>query len=156
MSTFEFRPPEASDLNFILSSWAESFRKSPWSGALSDKLYFDSCRAHVEEVLSRPTCQVLCLVAPGEKPPHDILGYACWQPGVLHYVYVKHLFRKTGIAKSLLSRIGITGGIYTFKTRAAIEYTRGHGGWKHDPRYARYDLAEGGGRVAKVPGSGSP
>ena len=141
MSKIDFRPPGQSDTNFILSSWCESYRRSDWSGPMSDKLYFDAQRAHITELLSRPSTRVICCYATSEAPPDDLLGYIVYGPGVVYYTYVKFLFRKNGVARELLKRAGITLPCsYPFKTRAAIEYTKAHHGWKFDPRRARYDF----------------
>lgn len=139
-----FRPPLEQDTNFILSSWAESFRRSPWSGVLPDKAFYDAHRAHLRSILSRPSTSILCCVAEGEEPPNDMFGWGCWEGKTLHYIYVKHLYRKMGVGRAILSRTGLDPKsevvTYTFKTRAAVDYTRSHNAerWRFDPRDARY------------------
>lgn len=142
----DFRPPSPSDKNFILSSWTESFRRSPWSGTLPDKPFYDEMRAHLSELMLRPSTSILCCFAPGEQPPNDVLGWVCFEADklVLHYVYVKHAFRGEGVARALLKRSGLSGGTYTHKTKSAVDYVKAHSGWKYDPRHARYDLHPAG------------
>lgn len=157
MSSIAFRPPLPTDHNFILSSWLESFRRSPNAGVLPDKPFYDSHRAHLEELLSRPSARVLCCYSPSEAPPNDLFGFIAWQPGVLHYVYVKHAYRKMGVAKALVLQAGLEpekGLTYTYRTRVALDYAKAHHAqrWKFDPRYARYDLCEQErGRLGEVP-----
>lgn len=52
--------------------------------------------------------------------PNDedvILGYAVFQPKILHYVFVKEAFRENGIAKSLVAPVRQTLTSYTHRTR---------------------------------------
>lgn len=144
MPSIDFRPPTPTDENFILSSWLESYRRSPWSGVLPDTAFYDSHRTHLQSIVSRPATSILCCYAPSEAPPNDLFGWVCWEGGTLHYIYIKHLYRKMGVAKALLARTGLDPAkvvtTYTFKTRAAVDYTRKHNGqrWKFDPKAARY------------------
>lgn len=140
---FEFRQYKPEDKNFVITSWCESFRRSHYSGTMSDNLYFDSMRAHLEDLITRPGTQVLLCTAPQESPPNDILGFACYATGVLHFLYVKHLFRGNGVARALLKRTGLeAGGVYTHKTKASIDYAKAHNGWQFDPKVSRYGAAK--------------
>lgn len=139
-----FRPQVESDLNFILSSYAESFRRSPYSGVLPDKAYYDAARDHFSQIMKRENAQTLLCVAEGEAPPNDLFAWVVWEPGVLHYVYVKHLFRGMGVARDLLRRTGLDPTkatcTYTHRTKFSGDYLREHETqrWKYDPKAARY------------------
>jgi GNAT superfamily N-acetyltransferase len=98
---FDIRPGEPEDHAFIYATWLRSYRDSNAARSLVDdpRFYYEYHHAIIEAILSRGSVTVA--VAIGD--PKTILGYAVHEPRTLHYVYVKHGFRRMGIAKALLS-----------------------------------------------------
>lgn len=92
------------DVPFIFNSWLKSFRETGFmANGISNTVYYDGHHKIIQKILQRSEIWVAC----DERYPDQIFGYAVAERidgiFVLHYVYVKHNFRKTGIAKVLLS-----------------------------------------------------
>lgn len=89
----EFRDAELSDLPFIRSTWMRTQQLQPYT------ITRDLSRL-VELMLPQ------CTVAYANKDPDHVVGYICshkFPLCVIHWVYVKHAFRKLGVAKSLFN-----------------------------------------------------
>ena len=127
---------------FVLETWLTSFRKSPWAGVVPNDLYKPVYLNAIKQLLDRGA-MVLCAVNP-DKPDH-ILGWICFERTsdsvpVVHYVFVKPLYRKRGVAKSLFASAGIDPTarfFYTFKTPAARYFPGG----RFEPAIARRQKA---------------
>jgi len=106
MSELVIRKAVESDTTFIMDSWMRSYRKSPDCN-LPDDLFFPAYRA-VATLLLR-TCTVECIVTPDNTDA--ILGYIVYQPGVVHWVYIKRDYRENGLAFLLVKRAQTESGI---------------------------------------------
>jgi GNAT superfamily N-acetyltransferase len=131
------RPAAAEDINFIMSSWKQSWRTCPWAGVIRNDQYYDVMRDTIEGLVGREaTFQVACLAS----RPDRILGWACSEKladGLccIHYVYVKDPYLRMGIGEQLVdSAAGTKPGLYTFHTRQVTEACQG---WRHAPEVAR-------------------
>ena len=93
----EFRPD---DLNFILGTWMESYFFYMPSRPPKN-IYAREHSALIHKKL--PICE--CLVACSEEDPTQILGYLITEGELLHYIYVKELFRKLGIGSRLMEEM---------------------------------------------------
>lgn len=96
---------EACDLAFIMASWLQSyFRTSNYTKDVSEPIYYAEHRKVVETILSRPETRVEVACNPDDNK--QIYGYAVTEAHhalrIVHYVFVKRLFRDFGIAKALL------------------------------------------------------
>lgn len=56
-------------------------------------------------ILAQESTVTLVAVLPDD--PSIILGYLVYEPGILHYVFVKEAFTRIGIARSLYDRAGL-------------------------------------------------
>lgn len=108
------------EVEFVMDSLAKSYRSSPWAGVVPNNLWFPVCRAAVTGLLERGAMVTVARAA------GRVLGYVIHEHKgpdvVLHMVYVKDPFRRTGLARRLLTRCGAYGAervFYTFKTRSA-------------------------------------
>lgn len=129
---WKIRPSTKEDVSFVMDSWLRSFRKSPYSGVVPRNLYVQVYSECIRQLLARGA---RLMVACNPEAPEQILGFICYEsPGVLHYVYVKELYRDSGIAKSLVAYAGLDRKTmrYTFRTFGS----RWLGG-VHQPEIAR-------------------
>ena len=111
----EFRPLESGDFNFILNSWMQSYREC--RPLMSNPRYYISQQRLISG-LSRTT---MILVACDKANPGFIIGYACGRklcgPDgpqlLLHYVYVKDNYRRSGLMRKMLEQLGWEAGMHT-------------------------------------------
>jgi GNAT superfamily N-acetyltransferase len=116
---YKIRDAENDDVGFILSSWLKSAGEawatvrrsdaSTWPQGTEVGWFADVphrfTRTAVAEILERPTTRALVACDPDE--PHVIFGYAVGEPAsnVLHWVHVKHSFRREGVGRDLVTRL---------------------------------------------------
>lgn len=139
LSELKFGEAHPEEYALVFDSWSRSFQKSPWAGCIPNHLYAQVSRQASAEIIDRGA---FVLVAYVELPdlPRRVVGYAVMEPGVLHWLFVKHDYRGLGIGKALLSHV--TAGFsmdppwtYTYRTRASQNFLGPT--WKHDPKHAR-------------------
>jgi GNAT superfamily N-acetyltransferase len=118
------RPAEEGDTALLFNSWLRSYRDSPRVNGTPSALYYRYHHPLVTRVLARPESSVLCAVDP--RKPDRIHGWLCfeWAGSVLvvHYLYVKQIWRRKGIARLLAETAGLERGTpvaYTFESKAA-------------------------------------
>jgi ribosomal protein S18 acetylase RimI-like enzyme len=97
------RELRAEDRNFVLGTWLHHARRRVWRHDPAGSDYDAGHSAAIAACLSRSSATVACLA----DDEYVILGWACWERGVLHYCYVKPEFRRLGIARSLLALAGL-------------------------------------------------
>lgn len=117
------RAVEPKDVNFILSAWMKSYRCEHDRNYAVDPVYFPSQQRLISQLASKPGCVALLAVAVDD--PDQILGFIVCEPAtavaypdgsqrlrplVVHYVYVKHLFRGFGVARKLMEYCGWEDG----------------------------------------------
>lgn len=96
----KIRPMADTDRSFVIAAWLNNYRRESYFAArVTDKVFFYHHHAIVERLLARSRVLIAC--DPSDE--NEIVGYIVWEPGVLHWVYVKKAFRKFGIGRSLLS-----------------------------------------------------
>lgn len=102
------RPAEPGDRGYVLQTWLESYRRSPWAQQLPDFAYWSKF-GHVglvEEMAYQSLVTVMCL----PETPSWIYGWCCASDGPaepqLHYVFVRHEFRRQGIGRLLWEAAG--------------------------------------------------
>lgn len=103
------RPGGAGDRGYIVDSWLQSYRPSPFATQLPDWAYW-SHFGHVgivESIMESSPALVACL------PDARDFIYA-WavgdRRGFLHYVFVRNDFREQGFAKALVDALGMSAG----------------------------------------------
>ena len=116
------RPVESPDLAFVLSAWLKSFRRSQHAGVVPNNLYHETYKAAFDHLLRRGmVVTVIC----NKSNPDQLVGFIAYETAangtpVLHYLFIKDVFRGHGIGKHLLQGAGIRKDvpfIYTFKTK---------------------------------------
>jgi len=135
------RSLQPGDRAFVAHSWLKSFESSHWAGGLSRDEYWRAFTPVVDAILDAATVLVEC----NPEDHEHIFGWVCYRPNaVLHYVYVKALFRDTRgdasdqprLARGLLMATGLgTRADYTFRTPAWDRYRATHRlGGDYEPR----------------------
>lgn len=125
----KFRTLEPDDYNFVLSSWARSFRGSRWAGNVPNHRQPGVVKDEIDSLLSRGAVITLAVF---EDDSTYIIGWCCHElskggVSVIHYVFVKEDDRKSGMATELLSRAGNgKQRIHTHRT-SDCRYLRGLG-----------------------------
>lgn len=96
-----FRPYDPdTDLHFVYRSWVNSYRDSEWAGCLPQHLSYPVYSAAITQLLKRGM-RITMAVNPDDRD--QILGFIAFEPGLLHYVFVKSIFRRQGVATSLMA-----------------------------------------------------
>jgi GNAT superfamily N-acetyltransferase len=143
----QLRRARKADIPFITSSWLKSFRDAPFMGSCPNDIYFFDQHRVIESLL--PRC--ITLVAVNEDDSDQILGWCAAElidtALVVHYMYVKHPFRKLGIAKRMLGTLQATESppavFYTHKTPAVPKLKLRERGIIYRPLLVYMHLPEG-------------
>lgn len=94
------RDPTDADMPCVLSNWLRSLRHGCSDARrIRSSLYFDVQRSRIARMLASGARLSVAAYEPG---PELIMGWACGETGVLHYVYVKKRYRGNGIARMLV------------------------------------------------------
>jgi GNAT superfamily N-acetyltransferase len=103
------RPMCPGDVPLVLNSWLKSYRDCPATWGVGNDDYFRVQKAVISKLLGRCNVAIACDTA----DPDQIFGWLAWEetPGevVVHYIYVKHLFQRMGVAKQLWQHLDVRG-----------------------------------------------
>jgi GNAT superfamily N-acetyltransferase len=91
-------------LNWVLNSWLQSNRDNGMS--FGHGAQFDVYWTMHERLAKRLARGGEVLLATMPDAPDVFVGWACFDAGALHYLYVKKNFRRGGVATKLLEAIG--------------------------------------------------
>ena len=121
------RPANASDIGFIFNSWLKSFRNSDFAINISNEIYYAEHHKVIESLLKNYNV----LVAVNSDDLNQIYGFICGGHTenilTIHYVYVKHTFRKMGIGELLLNSFEHNpeyASIYTHRTKSSNQLSK--------------------------------
>lgn len=67
--------------------------------SIPQDVFMSGFHAYLDTLFARP---VVIVIAALQSDPDVILGFSCYEPGVLHFVFVKPQWRKIGIATQLV------------------------------------------------------
>jgi len=106
MIPYKLRAPKEADINFIFNSWLKSYRNSDFAKSQCNAVYFENHKQIVTTLINKSLIVVAC--SPDDV--NHVFGYVVYQflPGnnlLVHYAYVKHTYRRMGIAKDFISKI---------------------------------------------------
>lgn len=140
------------DLPLITNSWLKSFRDADWVKGCPNSVYYGFQHRIIEHLIPRSV--VLCAV--NEDDIDQILGWCAAEVVeagegarvlVVHYVYVKHPFRKLGIAKTLVESLIAAehpvATMYTHKTLVCPKMRLRDRGLVYNPYIMLSTLPEG-------------
>jgi len=89
------------EVNLVRSSWLRSNASSGLARSLGRKAYYSGHHDLIDRLMHRAEMRVACSVT-----RHDtIVGWACVEPAVVHYVFVREEFRCNGVARRLLAEL---------------------------------------------------
>lgn len=113
--TFRVRDAKADDMRFVFDTWTRSFRQHVSPEELRCG-YATAQRELISHCIETGRCVVACSTEDSdERKAEDVLyGHACGQVGgdvglVLHFVYVKDVWRRRGIGRALVEELRRTG-----------------------------------------------
>lgn len=116
------RPANANDVGFIFNAWLKSYRNAHFSNDIANEIYFAEHHKLIERLLRSYDV----IVAASQEDPNQIYGFICagLTDGIftLHYVYVKHTFRRMGIGQALLNSFEHNPeyvSVYTHRNKSA-------------------------------------
>ncbi len=96
------RPLREEERAFVLSSWLKSYRNAPHMRLVDNATYYAKQAANIMAMLD---CS-RCLVAADPEEDTVLWGFIVVEYDYCHYVYVKHLMRHHGLARSLWHAAG--------------------------------------------------
>ena len=115
----DIRAARQNDRAFIVNSWKETM-KAFWLAEMLKQIGRLSTKAEVR-------------VACDKEDPDSIAAFAVFEGPVLHFVYVRQILRKQGIARDLLKSLELT----TYSQTTPLFEVRikpAERGWNHVPR----------------------
>lgn len=97
------------DFAFIYNTWVQSFRNqidNKWQ----DYQHYKAKQSLIIQSILKRTNSTKVLLASYADDPDTYLGWICYEQltkfKVVHYMYVKKIYKRNGIAKMLLTRAG--------------------------------------------------
>lgn len=106
MSTLPLKIRRANDedIPFIFNSWLKSYKQSGiLSRSVNATIYYDNHHKLIQKIAMRATFYIAC----DKNDPNNIYGFIAGEYIenilVIHYAYIKHSFRRLGIAKELFN-----------------------------------------------------
>lgn len=116
------RDADAGDISFIFSSWLKSFRNGLMSKHVDNTIYYQEHHKVIEKILKRSKIKIAC----SADDIANIVGWVCYEHVdglfVMHYAYVKHVFRNLGVFNELKQHTGHdfqSAGLFTHMTKPA-------------------------------------
>jgi hypothetical protein len=101
------RTATPSDENLIFSTWLKGlYYGNDWFREIPQDLYYENYHKVVTAIIAKPSTCVI--VACMKEDADTVLGYSVWEKReekyVLHWVFTKPVWRKLGLAKSLIPK----------------------------------------------------
>jgi len=93
------RPARPEDESIIFHAWLLAHRESgDWPKRLSSRRYFAEHKVTIMKILARAQTVVAC----NADREWQVFGFIVFEkPRILHWVFVKQIYRREGIAKQL-------------------------------------------------------
>lgn len=115
-SQVRLRPATESDVNFIFKSWLRCYRHSFNTRGCENPVFFAQHHKLIEGLCKKASIVIAC----NHDDISQIYGFICSEMvdnlPVIHFVYVKEMFRRMGVAALLAENAG-------FKREAPVFYT---------------------------------
>ena len=99
------RAPTNQDGSFIIDSWVREAREHYPANLVDKSLFYNEEKEIVKVLISKS----LILIACNPEDPEQIYGYMVFEKvadiPIIHFLYVKLLFRENGIARHLINSV---------------------------------------------------
>ena len=95
----ELRPAGPDDLNFILSSWLKSYRRSDFAKGITNQTFFRYHQDLINQILRQNEVTILA----SAEDDTQILGYMVHasESPIIYFTYVKNPFRRMGLCRHM-------------------------------------------------------
>lgn len=121
----KIRDARVSDQAFIFSSFLKGlYYGNDFYRMIDKESFMRNYKKILEQLLIKSQCKVAC----DPTDEDNLIGYAIYEPGIAHYLFIKPPFRRFGVGKSLLP---VDIHSYTHVTKIAKSLVPKH--WKFDP-----------------------
>lgn len=100
---YDIRPSTGNDKNFILATFLRGlYYGESYYSLIPKQVFMENYKTVAEAIINNP--KNIIMIACLKEDPNVILGYSILSadPTTIHWVYIKSMWRKKGIAKSLL------------------------------------------------------
>lgn len=115
-SEVRLRPATDEDVPFLFNSWLRCYRHSAQTRGIENPVYFAQHHLLLEGLCKRATITIAC----NPSDIAQIYGYIAYEEIegllVIHFIYMKELYRKLGIGSILAESAG-------FKKEAPVLFT---------------------------------
>ena len=120
-----FRDGEAGDRGYIIDTWLQTYRRSPFASKLPDFAYWSRFgHVGVVEAMVDAGRLLVCTLPEGGS---WMYGWLCCDGlGALHYLFVRDEFRGQGMGRALLNHFGFGDGRLVV-THLTTDFSRGLG-----------------------------
>lgn len=121
-----------SDEAFVYSAWTKGFQ--PYHQDPKVTLH-----RHIQSILARAEVRIAALA----DDPDTNLGFLVFEPGIIHYAYVKGPFRRMHVFRTLLGDLDPNTCIYTHRTPICSILAKKWPGARYCPQETEPMLAVG-------------
>lgn len=101
----EVAAPTDGERHLILNSWLKSFKRNEMVGQMFTETYFENYRPLVQIIIKASKTLFAC----NPEDPNQLYGFVVYRQlddvTIISCVYVKHTFRKMGVARRLVEHI---------------------------------------------------
>lgn len=101
-ATCVIRPLREEERAFVLAAWLKSYRNAPLMRLVDNRTYYVKQAENIIAMLENSRC----FVAADPEDDTVLWGFIVVEFDFCHYVYVKHLMRHHGIARTLWQAAG--------------------------------------------------
>ena len=100
-----FRPYELRDDAFVVSAWMRQMRSEPAMRFVKNDVFFPRERDRISAILARSKA----MLAISRDDSSLLFGFIVSERNIVHWVYVKSVYRGMGVGAALLEQSGISG-----------------------------------------------
>lgn len=122
------------DQAFVYSTWLRNYKYSSYfAKRIKPAIFFAGQHKVIDHLLAKPSTKVV--VACDRNDADTIMGYLAFEPGVVHFVFVKDAYRKLGVATALFAsqRIDVNQAKFTHWCFPVDELIRKFPDMTYDP-----------------------
>lgn len=105
--------------NMFFSDWVRSYREAAAVHGCPSAVYDKEQRALIDRLLARRDVSVICAVNPEDQT--QVYGWCCAEPGIVHYLYVKSIYRQHGLATAMLATATTPLKFFTHNARRHVD-----------------------------------